>query len=217
MNNLNDINILDERDKTEILNDLKNIKIGVDFETSGARELPESGENIVAIVSKIVKYLEDLKEISFTGDYNDISNTPVIRSIESIIFTSSTKGDEAGIAGATDVYTINYTDTSTDTFSVYNGEDGKSAEVIIDTELNNYSNNPVENKVIKAEIDKILQEIEENTNSISEMTSTISSIEGNITTINLRINDINTQMITIRSSLDNKVDNTTFNNLKSGG
>lgn len=48
-----------------------------------------------------------------------------VNSIEKIEFTSSTDGDTAGIAGATDTYTITFTDNSTSTFNVYNGVDGE--------------------------------------------------------------------------------------------
>lgn len=44
--------------------------------------------------------------------------------IEKIEFTSSTGGETAGIAGATDTYTITLTDSTTTTFIVYNGKDG---------------------------------------------------------------------------------------------
>lgn len=44
--------------------------------------------------------------------------------IESIQFTSSTGGETAGIAGATDTYTIIFTNGKTSTFTVYNGNNG---------------------------------------------------------------------------------------------
>jgi hypothetical protein len=44
--------------------------------------------------------------------------------ITSIVFTSSTGGLTSGISGATDTYTINYTQGSPSTFNVYNGIDG---------------------------------------------------------------------------------------------
>lgn len=51
--------------------------------------------------------------------------------IEKVEFTSSTLGDVAGIAGAIDTYTITYTDKSTSTYEVYNGND---CDVQIDDE-----------------------------------------------------------------------------------
>lgn len=44
--------------------------------------------------------------------------------IAQIAFKSSDRGDVAGIAGATDTYTITYTDATTSTFKVKNGENG---------------------------------------------------------------------------------------------
>ena len=49
--------------------------------------------------------------------------------VTSIVWTSSTGGGTPGIAGATDTYTITYTDTSTFTFNVYNGADGEGGGV----------------------------------------------------------------------------------------
>ena len=51
--------------------------------------------------------------------------------IVSIIFTSSSLGGLAGQSGATDTYTITYTDTSTDTFVVYNGLNAGDASTIV--------------------------------------------------------------------------------------
>lgn len=45
-------------------------------------------------------------------------------SIASIAFTSSDKGEIAGLAGATDTYTITLSNDNTTTFVVYNGKDG---------------------------------------------------------------------------------------------
>lgn len=46
--------------------------------------------------------------------------------IKNIVFTSSDKGSVPGIAGATDTYTINYENGSTNT--VYNGKDGAAID-----------------------------------------------------------------------------------------
>lgn len=47
------------------------------------------------------------------------------RGISSIVFVSSTGGSVAGIAGATDTYKINYTDGTTSTYVVKNGNNGE--------------------------------------------------------------------------------------------
>lgn len=72
------------------------------------------------------------------------------RGIVSIVRTAGT-----GAAGTTDTYTITYTDKTTSTFSVYNGQDGTGAEVTVDSELSDTSTNPVQNKVIKAALDNV--------------------------------------------------------------
>jgi len=53
---------------------------------------------------------------SFEGDAGN--------GIDNIVWTSSTGGGVPGIPGATDTYTVTYTDTTSDTFVVYNGADG---------------------------------------------------------------------------------------------
>ena len=50
------------------------------------------------------------------------------RGISSIVFSSSTLGSVAGIEGATDTYKINYTDGTSSTFKVKNGEKGSTGE-----------------------------------------------------------------------------------------
>lgn len=60
-----------------------------------------------------------------------------------------------GAAGTTDTYTIKYTDNTTSTFSVYNGQDGTGTAVTVDSELSDTSTNPVQNRVIKAAFDNV--------------------------------------------------------------
>lgn len=72
------------------------------------------------------------------------------RGIVSIERTAGT-----GAAGTTDTYTITYTDNTTSTFSVYNGQDGTGTAVTVDSELSNTSTNPVQNRVIKAALDNV--------------------------------------------------------------
>lgn len=72
------------------------------------------------------------------------------RGIVSIVRTAGT-----GAAGTTDTYTITYTDNTTSTFSVYNGQDGTGTAVTVDSELSDTSTNPVQNRVIKAALDNV--------------------------------------------------------------
>lgn len=72
------------------------------------------------------------------------------RGIVSIERTAGT-----GAAGTTDTYTIKYTDKTTSTFNVYNGQDGTGTAVTVDSELSDTSTNPVQNRVIKAALDNV--------------------------------------------------------------
>lgn len=59
--------------------------------------------------------------------------------------------EKTGTSGLIDTYTITYTDGTTSTYAVKNGEDGSA--ITIDTELSSSSTNPVQNKVIKTALD----------------------------------------------------------------
>lgn len=95
----------------------------------------------------------DIGEQGLKGDTGETG-----RGIDSIVFKNSSAGTEAGIAGAVDTYTINYTDGTSIEFQVKNGENG--ASVIIDTEMSDISENTVQNKVIKEYIDNIVGDIQ---------------------------------------------------------
>lgn len=66
-----------------------------------------------------------------TGATGDAGN-----GINNITWTSSTGGGTPGIAGATDTYTITYTDSTTSTFDVYNGADGVGGGIEYGTTTN---------------------------------------------------------------------------------
>ena len=92
-------------------------------------------------------------------------------SVTSIVFTSTT--DVSGLAaqsGATDTYTINFSDASTSTFTVYNGADsavltvaGRSGDVVLVeadiTDLDKYSTNEVDNLIIQAKDESLAMSI----------------------------------------------------------
>jgi len=50
------------------------------------------------------------------------------KGIESIVWLSSTGGNEPGIEGATDTYQINYTTGSPSTYEVTNGSKGSTGQ-----------------------------------------------------------------------------------------
>mgnify|MGYP007106418317 CR=1 FL=1 len=62
----------------------------VDFPIADTRENIDSGETMKIILGKIAKYLNDIKDVAFTGDYNDLVNKPTISSgtVETINGTS---------------------------------------------------------------------------------------------------------------------------------
>ena len=65
------------------------------------------------------------------------------RGIVSIEKTAGT-----GAAGTTDTYTITYTDNTTSTFSVYNGQDGTAAGITIDGTVTSTGTNAVSGKAV---------------------------------------------------------------------
>lgn len=94
--------------------------------------------------------------------------------ITNVEFTSSTGGLTAGIAGATDTYTITFSNGSTFNFFVYNGQDGTASEIIVDTAMDDTSTNAVQNKVIKKYVDDIVGDIQ----TILETLTTVTPGEG---------------------------------------
>ena len=50
--------------------------VTVDFTSPSSRSLPATGEKLGIIVGKIIKYLSDLKNVAFTGSYNDLTDKP---------------------------------------------------------------------------------------------------------------------------------------------
>jgi len=57
----------------------KNIEtIPITFTQAAVRENINTGEIFSTILGKIKKYFADLKAVAFTGDYSDLSNTPII-------------------------------------------------------------------------------------------------------------------------------------------
>ena len=91
--------------------------------------------------------------------------------IQSIAFTSSSIGETAGMPGATDTYTITFTNGETTTFKVYNGQNGTSSSLTIDTEMSDTSTNAVQNKVIKTYIDNIVGDIQTTLETLTTVTS----------------------------------------------
>ena len=75
------------------------------------------------------------------------------RGIVSIDWISSSLGNQPSIAGAKDTYQIKYTDNTTSTFIVKNGENGN---IEIDTVLSEDSGNAIANNIVSKSINNIL-------------------------------------------------------------
>lgn len=65
--------------------ELNNVNINVEFEETANRQQLSSGDNIKTLFGKIQKYFSDLKSVAFSGDYNDLSNTPTLSSLELVL------------------------------------------------------------------------------------------------------------------------------------
>ena len=76
---------------------------------------------------------------------------------------------KTGTAGLVDTYTITYTNGQTTTFTVTNGSD---ATVTVDDALSDSSTNPVQNKVIKSEVDDLKEDLNELSSSLAPVEST---------------------------------------------
>ena len=77
--------------------------------------------------------------------------------IQSVVQTTTSTAD-----GGDNIITVTLTNGNTATFTVKNGSkgsDGSSATVTVDSALSDSSTNPVQNKVIKAELDKKIETV----------------------------------------------------------
>ena len=48
----------------------------IEFEEASTRTLPKTGDTLKTIISKITKFLSDLKKVAFTGKYSDLTGIP---------------------------------------------------------------------------------------------------------------------------------------------
>lgn len=113
-------------------------KVTVTFTEAGLRSLPTSGEALDVLFGKVVKYLTDLKPVAFSGDYNDLSNTPdqpvvkkatiatgttsatIVATEELIAYTAAgkTSGDQIMLDMRKTSETVEEVTTNTYTFSI---------------------------------------------------------------------------------------------------
>lgn len=65
-------------DKLDKIGDASNVTVS--FDMANSRESINSGESLSTIIKKVSKYLSDLQNVAFTGNYSDLNNVPVIDS-----------------------------------------------------------------------------------------------------------------------------------------
>lgn len=72
----------------------------VAFTEAATREVPVTGEKLGAIIGKIVKFFKDLKNVAFTGSYNDLSDKPTIPTTAADVgaIAATLKGAAGGVA-----------------------------------------------------------------------------------------------------------------------
>lgn len=108
-------------------------------------------------------------------------------SIEKVEFTSSTLGEEAGIPGATDTYTITFTNATTTTYEVYNGKD---CDVQIDDE-----NDPSENAVYSS------AKVEERFVANEDLKTTATLSPNQHLKVTLATNKLSTVLLSMKTTL----------------
>lgn len=104
------------------------------FTMAEGRVLPQSGEILSVIFGKVVKYLNDLHSIAFSGSFNDLQ-------------------DLNGKGLSTNDY------TTAEKNKLSNIENGAN-KTVIDTALSSTSTNPVQNKVINTKFNTIQSNID---------------------------------------------------------
>lgn len=65
-----------EQKVTEGVENLDVAEKQVEFEEAATRTLPKTGDTLKTVISKITKFLADLKKVAFTGKYNDLTGIP---------------------------------------------------------------------------------------------------------------------------------------------
>lgn len=67
----------DNSGKGEVIREKSNINNTiVTFDAPTTRVPPASGDTMTTIVGKILKYITDMKQICFTGSYNNLTDVP---------------------------------------------------------------------------------------------------------------------------------------------
>ena len=81
---------------------LDDVKINVEFEETKNRQQISSGDEIKTLFGKIKKWFSDLKQVAFTGSYNDLTDIPQYTPKESGIY-KITVDEQGNVSSATPV------------------------------------------------------------------------------------------------------------------
>ena len=146
---------------TNLVTDLSNkqeiLVSGTNIKTINGQSVLGSGDIEITTETDLTNYYTKSETDSLVGDKGDTGDTG--NGIVNILFTSTT--DTSGLAGqsgATDTYTITYSDTTTDTIQLYNGLDsavqsvaGRVGNVILTeadiTDIDKYTKAEVDAKI----------------------------------------------------------------------
>ena len=127
--------------------------VTVSFTSASSRTNVASGESLATFAGKASKYFSDLKSVSFTGSYSDLSNKPSNATTTSDGFMSA--DDNLKLAGI---------------------EEGAN-KTIVDSTLSDTSSNPVQNKVVKARIDAVEAKVNTITEGADEALDTFKEVK----------------------------------------
>lgn len=100
-----------------------NAKISVEFIEAEERENLSSGESLPVLFGKIKKWFLDLKNIAFSGSYQDLEDKPLRGTAEIVVDTDTTK-----VTKRIDSGTQDHLDNATMSLRIYNiGQNDKSS------------------------------------------------------------------------------------------
>ena len=97
----------------------------VTFTPDATRKLPQSGGRFKAFLGSIVKFLSDLTEVAFSGNYSDLEGKPTIPPLANNCTTTAAGYGLDARQGKVLMDKANQLSSETDRIRVYVGSDGK--------------------------------------------------------------------------------------------
>lgn len=130
-------------------------KINVEFEPTSNRQQLASGDALPTLFGKISKTMGDLKPITFSGDYNDLTEIPIFVEGDNVTITKDEETNEITISSSTNELELTaeeYDNLSEEEkmngTTYYIIDDDGGIDINIDSALSSVSTNPVQNKII---------------------------------------------------------------------